>query len=56
MYFFNMLFSKRQLFLYFFGNWLAFLPFLYVLEHANRQQYCYISIFLYFFWAFFQIP
>ena len=55
MYFFNMLFSKRQLFLYFFLYLGTFLPFLYVLEHANRQQYCYISIFLCFFWAFFQI-
>ena len=47
MYFLNMLFSKPQLFfLYFFCNWALFLPFLYVLEHANRQQYCYIGIFL----------
>lgn len=44
MYFFNMLFSKYQLFYNFFVT-SYFSPFSYVLEHANRQQYCYIGIF-----------
>ena len=57
MYFFNYVVLEITNFFYnFFCNLATFLPFSYVLEHANRQQYCYIGIFLCFFWEFFQIP
>lgn len=44
MYFLNMLFSKPQLFLYFFWSFGCFYPYLYVLQHINLRQCCCISI------------
>lgn len=55
MYFSNTLFSKTQLFLYFFLEGCFFLPFCCVFKHVNQLLYCYIGIFLCFFSEFFQI-
>ena len=54
MYFFNMLFSKTQLFLYFFLRIAPFDTYLYVLQHVSLLRcYC-INTSLYFFLGFSQ--
>ncbi len=45
MYFLNMLFSKPQLFLYFFLSFGCFETYLHVLQHVIPQLYCCIGIF-----------
>ena len=45
MYFLDMLFSKAQLFLYFFLRSTCLVRFKHVVQHINPLQYCYINTF-----------